>query len=79
MRRLSANAPLVAAIVLCSLALAGCDVHVSASQAPDILLTRADSPAFGPDALPGGTLEIDLDGVASSSRAAQWCGRGGRR
>lgn len=59
MQRLSANVPLVAAVVLCALALAGPDV--SASQVPDILLTRAESSASGPNALPGGTLEIDLE------------------
>jgi hypothetical protein len=56
---------------LLATALIGAAVAVSAvlalrwatapDQAPDLLLTRADDPGFGFHALPGGTLEIDLD------------------
>lgn len=59
MQRLCATAVRGVIVVLVAFSAGGCSW--STTQAPDVLLTRADTPDTGFDALPGGTLEIDLD------------------
>jgi hypothetical protein len=59
MRRLFVYALLVVAISLSSVL--AIRWATSPSPAPEVLLTRSDNPDFGPSALPGGALEIDLD------------------